>query len=118
MLSSTSGYLGGVENGVAKVYKLDAALSAVCELLAAIMPARVLGNPVSTQFTIEVLEDLGARGALTLFDIQGRQLCRMPAPFAFAGQQLQMPLGDLPAGLYLLKVNADQGVATLKILVR
>ena len=68
----------------------------------------VFPNPVTRGGTINVtLPETVAEGMFTLIDLQGREIIRQPV--FEANYADLMPPRDLPAGVYLLRLNTEEG---------
>jgi hypothetical protein len=60
-----------------------------------------------------------ARVSIRILDLSGRVLESMEAGFLSGGKHtLQWNFGDLPAGIYLYRFQADEGSETGKLLLR
>lgn len=70
-------------------------------------------NPTHGLLTIESASLLRADSEVRLFDISGRLVKSLPAHRRIDYQQ--MDLRDLPAGIYILRLSAGQGAATVRI---
>jgi hypothetical protein len=73
-------------------------------------------NPARDQFVI----DAGAAGmvrSVTVFDAVGRQVWQTSGSQASAGQ-IEIPIGGLGVGMYLVQVHTDQGIAVRRLLIQ
>ena len=60
-------------------------------------------NPAHSQIYLEVKQDLN-NAILMISDASGRQLMQKNISLLSAGERLEMELGTLPAGCYILSV--------------
>ncbi|GIV53938.1 MAG: hypothetical protein KatS3mg039_0456 [Candidatus Kapaibacterium sp.] len=78
------------------------------------VPVELVPNPVADVLTVRT-PPLHEGGSITLFDVVGRQMLRMPV----AGvEQAQIPVGQLPAGSYTIVITTSQyqWVGTVEVL--
>ncbi len=70
----------------------------------------VFPNPAQSQFTVST--ELDGEKMLILYDGSGRQL----QSWKMEGQHESFSLSEIPAGLYVLKIESDQGVRDRRLL--
>jgi hypothetical protein len=99
----------GPEPGVLMVESTPTSVTA--ELQAAV---DVFPNPASQLVQVQSSGSLRLQGA-SLFHVDGRQIGHFPAT---AGQSLTISVADLPSGLYLLRVQTNQGAIFKKLQVQ
>ncbi len=81
-------------------------------------PVVVLENPVRGHLRFEVTASTGSRVAAALYDIQGRRTRVILMPRTAAGMiSAALPVMDLPAGVYCLRVEID-GTAYVQKVVK
>jgi hypothetical protein len=136
-LSSTHAYLRDRQTGALTdlsttpdyTFQLNAAYTGVrfelvltSQTALAVAPASlsaqvaVFPNPASQQVFVELPATLSrAAATATLLDALGRPVRSFVLPAGTAAHAL--PLGNVTAGLYSLRVNTDQGTITKKLLV-
>ncbi|MBI5913929.1 MAG: T9SS type A sorting domain-containing protein [Bacteroidetes bacterium] len=69
-------------------------------------------NPVTDQFTVQLPERLHDKFSLTVSDISGKMIFEKNAEGGLSS--LQLPVSDLPAGLYLLTIRSESAAAVRK----
>ena len=75
-------------------------------------------NPAAAYSTLTVVVDRPQWAAIRLYDPLGRQVQAARSHYLEPGRQsLRVPLAGLAAGLYLVAVQSEAGIATRKILV-
>ena len=74
----------------------------------------VYPNPAIGQTTVQLLQKL-QEVSIILMDITGKKLYGVHLSNTQAGQKISIPLQHLTSGLYLLKLQTDQGSSTKKI---
>jgi protein involved in ribonucleotide reduction len=72
-------------------------------------------NPARQFVTINIQNNRGPV-AIQLTDLNGRVMQQRSLP-ATAAQTIQLPVSQLPQGIYLLKVTSTEGIMTEKIMV-
>jgi hypothetical protein len=77
-----------------KAAEQDSTLRALEDLTLQVFP-----NPASDRLTVSLSAPIEG-GRYEVHDVQGRMLSNGP----FNGERMQLPLGELPAGLYTLRV--------------
>ena len=70
-------------------------------------------NPATTHITIIANEAL-ADAELTMYDLQGRACYNSK----MCGSRHEMPVYDLPSGIYFVKVVGSHGIAVKKVAIR
>ena len=77
---------------------------------------RIYPNPSASNATIniELEEEMGSRGELYLYNMQGQELQRKK----FMGREFQLEVQDLTPGVYLLKIRTDQQVIKSQLLIK
>ncbi|QJD81198.1 T9SS type A sorting domain-containing protein [Spirosoma rhododendri] len=76
---------------------------------------RVLPNPIGTHLRLEIEQAIRQTVSLTLHDAGGRSVRQFTVPAFVGKQQLEYPLPDLPAGTYLLRADATDRQATMRV---
>lgn len=79
--------------------------------------ASVYPNPASARLYLLMNEEAGQKARLTLTDLSGRVVNRLAAITQGQTQQLSLDLRQLPAGLYLLRVQVGNKQMTRKVQV-
>ncbi len=77
---------------------------------------RVFPNPSQQTIQVSLDQNLLNEGKISLYNGQGRQLKQYTIS-SDRRESSQISLDDLPAGLYLLKINSPQGTLSKKIIV-
>jgi predicted esterase len=77
---------------------------------------RIYPNPSAgnTTINIELEEEMGSRGELYLYNVQGQELRREK----FMAREFQLAVPDLSPGVYLLKIRTDQQVIKSQLLIK
>ncbi|MEM7575187.1 MAG: CHRD domain-containing protein [Bacteroidota bacterium] len=76
----------------------------------------VYPNPVSDLLFVETTAFNGQSSNLELLDINGRRL--LYREFDFANGRIQLPLGQLPAGTYLLRLRSEDALRIQRIQIQ
>lgn len=92
-----------------KPYRKDFAAATVAIDTVGEAPVTVAPNPAAGRCTVT---GTGLR-AVSLYSAQGREVLRVQA----TGDKLELPLGGVPAGLYLLRVETAAGTAVRRLAV-
>jgi Secretion system C-terminal sorting domain len=77
---------------------------------------RIYPNPSASNTTIniELEEEMGSRGELYLYNVQGQELRREK----FMAREFQLEVPDLSPGVYLLKIRTDQQVIKSQLVIK
>jgi hypothetical protein len=76
-------------------------------------------NPARTTVTVQLPAAAGAATAtLTLLDAVGREVRRQAAPLGAAPSRHELPLSNLAAGVYLLRIQLGAATITRRLLVQ
>jgi hypothetical protein len=76
-------------------------------------------NPADELVQIRAVLEDAASIQLTLMDIQGRVVYSLTSPILPSGiARLQIPRGDLPAGMYLLRLQSGEKQSSARLLFR
>ncbi|MFM2268692.1 MAG: hypothetical protein RL757_2133 [Bacteroidota bacterium] len=75
----------------------------------------VFPNPFSDQLTLDIESATGGVGKLELFDILGRKVFEMPLQLQAEKRRLELPLGNLSNGTYLLRTTIGSNTASQKV---
>jgi len=81
------------------------------------IPWQLYPNPAAANTALYIRADV-TNLYLTLTDVSGKVLWKNMIKSAASGQQIALPLQQLSKGIYLLKVSADKGNSTLKLVVQ
>lgn len=76
---------------------------------------RVLPNPIGTHLRLEIEQAIRQAVSLTLHDAGGRPVRQFTVPAFVGKQQVEYPLPELPAGTYLLKADATDRQAVMRV---
>ncbi|MEM6264051.1 MAG: PKD domain-containing protein [Bacteroidota bacterium] len=66
---------------------------------------RTYPNPVSSTLYLEMELTQGSNLQISMIDLMGRELLRQSENLNLGNNRIEIPVGDLPAGAYLLKVT-------------
>ena len=99
----------GPEAGVLMVESTPTSVTAALQAAVNLFP-----NPASQLVQLQSSGDLQLQSA-TLFQVDGQRIGRYPAT---ASQHLSLSVADLPPGLYLLRVQTNQGAILKKLHVQ
>lgn len=77
---------------------------------------RIYPNPSAgnTTINIELEEEMGSRGELYLYNVQGQELREEK----FTSRAFQLEVQDLTPGIYLLKIRTDQSLFKSQIVIK
>jgi hypothetical protein len=109
-------YVVATQNGCA-----SPASNAITFILTAIaepgteLSIRVLPNPIGTHLRLEIEQTIRQAVSLTLHDGAGRSVRQFTVPAFIGKQQVEYPMPDLPAGTYLLKADATNRQAMMRV---
>ena len=79
---------------------------------------RTFPNPVRDRGTVSFGLPTSGETTVTLYDVRGREVAVLQSGFAEAGwHEATLDAERLPAGLYLVRLQSDHGVATQKLTV-
>jgi glycosidase len=79
---------------------------------------QVFPNPSYNKSLILYAQTNLSKARIFLTDISGRVIYHNAVNTVTAGQQITIPVQNLPKGIYLLKVNADEESKTKKIIIQ
>ncbi|GAB3828138.1 hypothetical protein GCM10028821_13010 [Hymenobacter jeollabukensis] len=78
----------------------------------------VFPNPAAQAFTVQVPGLSGVnRVTLALYNSLGQRVQQLVEPLGAAGLQATMPVAELPAGVYLLRIEAGSETLTKRVVV-
>jgi hypothetical protein len=84
--------------------------------LSSISNARLYPNPASNEALLDFKLEHSERLSITLSDITGRTVAELTSGTFSAGtQHLKLPLSNLSAGLYMLRINGEDGQLTMPL---
>ena len=101
---------GGVAMGFVTVPTLDPAADA--------LDLYVQPNPAHDILSLTFGQTLAGASLLTLFGTDGRLALQRPLTHIAAGQTIPLEVRDLPAGVYVLRVESSQGSAIRKVVLQ
>ena len=79
---------------------------------------RTFPNPLRDRGTVSFGLPASGEATVTLYDVRGREVAVLQSGFAEAGwHEAALDAERLPAGLYLVRLQSDHGVATQKLTV-
>lgn len=86
--------------------------------IAAVNELKVYPNPATNALNLSFDLQDNAGASITLTDITGRMVATIPTEQIKAGQNnIVIPVSDLPAGMYIARLNAAGGAITRKVMV-
>jgi hypothetical protein len=100
---------------------LDGSLISSNEDANMIDPSLVLfPNPTEDVAYIEFDQMISDRGSISLFDLSGRQVKEVfSGAFVSGPQRFEIHSGDIPAGIYFVRIQTDEsGFSTRKLVVQ
>lgn len=71
-------------------------------------------NPVMDQLTVTFMHKGGTPVTADVIDANGRRVLNKPLRAGAGANRIELELGDLPEGLYLLRLDTGSGVSTLR----
>ncbi len=66
-------------------------------------------NPASDQVNVDLTTTASGPATLRIVDLRGRTLLQQKMELSAGNQRLGVPVGNLPAGAYLLRIDGQQG---------
>ena len=75
-------------------------------------------NPAHDILSLTFGQTLAGASLLTLFGTDGRLALQRPLTHIAAGQTIPLEVRDLPAGVYVLRVESSQGSAIRKVVLQ
>lgn len=79
---------------------------------------QVFPNPISDLFQVKLEEAPIGKMQVNLLDLQGRQVFAQQVQLSRGETTFQVNAAHLPAGVYLLRVQSEQGTYATKVVVR
>ncbi|MFZ1496129.1 MAG: M4 family metallopeptidase, partial [Saprospiraceae bacterium] len=90
-------------------------LVSVNELGRGIQPLQAVPNPATDVVNVYFNADNATKGTLVLYNLLGAEVYRLTVAIAAQRNSYQLALSHLPKGTYFVKLQADNTVATAKI---
>ncbi len=76
---------------------------------------RIAPNPTADRAIVNWVSDQPLNGSWSLFDMNGRQIQQQLLRSPAGPQQVELDLEQLPAGIYLFRLQTDQGQRTIRV---
>ena len=78
---------------------------------------RLYPNPATNVAQVEVVMESGAEATVTLFSLTGQRLLNVNTAFTSGLNRLELNLATVPAGMYMVRVIAENGVKSLPLVI-
>ena len=79
----------------------------------------VLNNPIqSSNIQVSLQSGLDIFAQLSLYDLSGKEIMQLNEDLLVGTTQVQMPVSDLPNGVYMLILSTEKGLLQEKLIIQ
>jgi hypothetical protein len=87
--------------------------------LSSLVSMNILNNPIqSSNIQVSLQSGLDIFAQLSLYDLSGKEIMQLNEDLLVGTTQVQMPVSDLPNGVYMLILSTEKGLLQEKLIIQ